>query len=122
MIRLSNSSSISSFQWSASEQVWPFETTISGGDTLYCKQVYCGALPNNGTAFKAHDISSFTGPKLHRLESIIYDPDGPVYGSSYAEGKDSAGPYVYLDGTYIRYRAASGWNIYDMIVRIIYKH
>ena len=35
------------FQWSTSEQVWPFEKDLSGR-TLYCKEIDLGDLPQNG--------------------------------------------------------------------------
>ena len=50
------------FQWSTSEQVWPFEKA-SDGSTLYCKEFQNqGALPNTGNMYIAHglgDTSSF---------------------------------------------------------------
>lgn len=50
---------INPFQWSTSEQVWPFEKDDQGR-TLYCKKMNVGALPNTGTKNTAHNISSLT--------------------------------------------------------------
>jgi hypothetical protein len=44
------------FEWSTTEQVWPFEKDING-NTLYCKEVDLGALPNSGTKNVAHGIT-----------------------------------------------------------------
>ena len=49
---------VEEFQWSEDEQVWPFERGVNG-ETLYCKEVNFGALPNNGTKTVAHGISNF---------------------------------------------------------------
>ena len=38
----------SAFQWSTSEQVWPFEKDHSG-NVLYCKELSIGLLPNTGS-------------------------------------------------------------------------
>lgn len=58
---------INPFQWSTSEQVWPFEKN-SSGNTLYCKEINFGALPNNGTKNVAHNISGFAVANLYRIE------------------------------------------------------
>jgi hypothetical protein len=45
--KLGATAAITPFQWSTSEQVWPFEKT-ENGDTLYCQYISLGALPNSG--------------------------------------------------------------------------
>ena len=58
---------VSTFQWSTSEQVWPFEKA-SNGATLYCKEVNLGNLPTYGAKNVAHGISNFNaGDDLFRL-------------------------------------------------------
>lgn len=57
---------INSFQWSSSEQVWPFEKDPSG-NTLYCKELTCSGLPNNGWGYFAHGISGLSGQKVFRM-------------------------------------------------------
>jgi len=81
------------FQWSTSEQEWPFELDDSGR-TLYCKKMNIGALPNNGIKNTAHNISSLTDiRKLFKFWSYsqtnagntlqILNPDGyPGYQTS----------------------------------------
>ena len=54
----SGTSGSTTFQWSTSEQIWPFEKS-SNGSTLYAKQIDFGALPNNGQKNVAHGISNF---------------------------------------------------------------
>lgn len=60
MIRLNTSEhgggGISEFQWSTSEQVWPFEKD-STGNTLYCKQINVNPTANNGWVSTAHSTS-----------------------------------------------------------------
>lgn len=48
---------ISSFTWSASEQVYPFEKATDGS-TLYCKEYNLGNLPNTGTSSTALGFST----------------------------------------------------------------
>lgn len=78
------------FQWSTSEQVWPFEKAADGS-TLYCKQVNFGTLPNNGTKTTAHNISSLTLSKVNRF-----------YGAA-------------TDGTYLQYLPQSNGSTYDVV-------
>jgi len=63
---------VSSFTWKTTEQVYPFEKA-SDGSTLYCKEVNCGTLPNNGQQEVAHNItfSPFSNTKLHSLTGRI---------------------------------------------------
>ena len=48
--------SVSAFNWTTSEQTWPFETYL--GNTLYAKIVNLGTMPNNTTKNVAHGITS----------------------------------------------------------------
>jgi len=50
-------SEAATFNWTTSEQVWPFYT--DNGDTIYAKFVSCGSGPNNGTVTDAHGITNF---------------------------------------------------------------
>jgi hypothetical protein len=49
---------VSSFTWSTSEQVWPFEKAADGS-TLYCKEIDCGYLGNSGWKSTAHNLGAF---------------------------------------------------------------
>ena len=65
---------VEEFQWSTSEQVWPFEKGPSG-QTLYAKQVDFGALPNNGTKTVNHGISSFDSSYVFKSQFSILWPN-----------------------------------------------
>jgi hypothetical protein len=54
------------FQWSSSEQEYPFEKDING-NTLYCKELYAPNGPNNSTVFLPHGISSYNPSKIKRV-------------------------------------------------------
>jgi hypothetical protein len=97
-----NNAGISSFQWSTSEQIWPFEKA-SDGSTLYCKQVSFGALPNNGSKSVAHNITSFSPTKLHRMEALS--------GNS---SQQEPTPNSSTSGT--QYQIASGINTTDVYI------
>lgn len=47
---------LEAFQWSTSEQVWPFEKDLNG-NTIYCKEFYVSSLPNTGAADTAINAS-----------------------------------------------------------------
>lgn len=59
-------SSLSTFTWSTSEQVWPFEKTVNG-DTLYCKQINMGTF-NPSSLSQPHGISSYDVEKMYKIE------------------------------------------------------
>jgi len=63
------------FQWSTSEQVWPFEKAADGS-TLYCKEVACGGMPNNGSVQTAHNIANFTASKVYSYFGYARDVTG----------------------------------------------
>jgi len=54
------------FEWTTSEQVWPFET--DEGATLYAKKIDFGAGPNNTTKTVAHGITGLL--RLFDIASI----------------------------------------------------
>lgn len=65
---------VEEFEWSTSEQVWPFEKFVDGS-TLYCKEIDFGALPNNGTKTVNHNISGFLTRNLFRYDFVQGDND-----------------------------------------------
>jgi hypothetical protein len=82
------------FQWSTSEQVYPLEKDRSG-NTLYCKEIDFGALPNAGTKNVAHGISGLTSPKIFRLEFNWGIGAGQQFeNGTYAAGSQSMTPSV----------------------------
>ena len=66
---------VEEFQWSTSEQVYPFEKGHNG-ETLYAKFIDFGNLPNTGTKQVSHNISNF---REFRSFSRGYYPDGHMY-------------------------------------------
>jgi hypothetical protein len=107
------------FQWSASEQIWPFEKAVDGS-VLYCKEVDCGAMPNNGTKSVAHNIASFPYTKVHRLENIIWNPSGADVRTFADAGSGQFQGYIYLDDNNINVRTLQDWTFQNLKVRIIY--
>ena len=83
MIKIINQDITAGFQWSTSEQVWPFEKD-STGRILYCKELNLGEPPNNGQVSKAHNISSLDTRKVlswygilkSNTNSAVYDLNG----------------------------------------------
>jgi len=69
-------SSVTAFQWSSSEQVYPFEKTVNG-DTLYAIRVDMGALLNTAGKTVAHNIpGGLIASKIHRLWGYASHPSG----------------------------------------------
>ena len=64
---ISGGGGVEEFEWSTSEQVWPFEKDASG-NTLYCKEIDFGALPNAGTKNVSHNISGLTIPDIFKCD------------------------------------------------------
>jgi hypothetical protein len=85
------------FQWSASEQVYPFEKA-SDGSTLYCKEIYFGTLPDTGSKSVAHNISpSLTPSKVHAFYGILSnDSLGDVYQLGFASQASQFGAPIVL--------------------------
>jgi hypothetical protein len=90
------------FQWSTSEQVYPFEKD-SSGNTLYCKQIDCGAWPNNGSKNTAHGISNFDSRKIHRFIMYRRQASGAEFFAlvNYGWGGYENTMAVYLNSTNI---------------------
>lgn len=62
--------SISSFTWSTSEQVWPFEKDELGR-TLYSKKIDFGAVPNNGWKSVSHGLGpNFDCTKVLKISGL----------------------------------------------------
>lgn len=116
MVRLVGSS-VSSFTWSTSEQVYPFEKDVNG-NTLYCKEVDFGALPNNGLKSVAHGVGSFSSDNLFK-----------AYGTSSLSGGTQGEPIpqsynsvdLYIDTTNINCRTQSDRTSFTAKIRLIYK-
>lgn len=57
--------SISEFQWSTTEQEWPFEKE-SGGGILYAKEVIVTTLPNAGSVYTT--VSGIATNKIFKID------------------------------------------------------
>jgi len=114
---------VNAFQWSTSEQVYPFEKA-DDGSTLYAKRYDMGALPNTGTKDVALGIGNPAGPKIHRLYIKAMAPDGTYTTLNYASpGYANFAIAFQVVGQYIRLITAadySGWT--DTKLYLIYKH
>lgn len=105
------------FQWSTSEQVWPFEKD-SSGNVLYCKEVNIGTMPNTGIKSVAHNITSLNVSKIRKLTGYMYSSS---YGMSviyYGGGSSFAG----FDADATNINAYTSWNAtpYTGVAQIIY--
>lgn len=109
-------SGISEFQWSTSEQVWPFEKAIDGS-TLYCRQVSIATLPNYGTVTVA--VTGVVPTKIFRIVAFKrrkvadYDtyciPEGTAVQQVGIQSSNTLSAYSSTDAT--------GW---EGIVKLIY--
>ena len=104
------------FQWSTSEQVYPFEKD-SSGNTLYCKEVACGALPNNGTSTTAHGVAEVAANinKMFRQEF-------KVVTSGDTAGNMLAAPQYTVEVRGANIHKYTSWDVsgYTLTARMIY--
>jgi hypothetical protein len=63
-------SGVSSFQWSSTEQVWPFEKNKEG-ETLYCKEISLGNLPQSGYVQANINANINTADKIFKVQGFI---------------------------------------------------
>jgi len=94
---------VAPFQWSTSEQIYPFERALDGS-TLYCKYISAGAMPNSGWASIAHNIPNWSPSKLHRMNIYCY--------SANDQGSPSHVPLPYNDSN----GNASGVMVYGLTI------
>lgn len=114
------------FQWSTSEQVWPFEKA-SNGSTLYAKEINFGSLPDTGVKQVAHNISNLLPSKVHNFYGIASNDSNPGADSVLQLGYASApnmwsNPIVLeADNNYINVITGASWPAsYTGKIRIIY--
>jgi hypothetical protein len=112
------------FQWSSSEQVYPFEKAADGS-TLYCKEINFGAWPNNGTKSVPHGITwigGFDTTKLHRIEGRVWNDTATwVACIPYAHPTDGFSPATYITATDISLYNQLDLSNWSCVIRLIYK-
>jgi hypothetical protein len=107
------------FQWSTSEQVYPFEKA-SDGSTLYCKEITAGAL-SSGYTGTAHGISGLTIDKVFSSDIVLYDQANGAMPNGQAHPGDARySSFVSITPTDISVVVGSLLNISSMKARIIY--
>jgi hypothetical protein len=111
---------IEEFQWSTSEQVWPFEKSVDG-ETIYCKEIDFGALPNNGTKSVSHNINLTSPNQVINQSALAYSPAGDVNPIVYVS---TAGITFQIQWnvnlTSVWVRTAANWSSNTSRVRIWY--
>jgi len=121
MISLKSSSAAEigiDFEWSASEQVWPFEKT-SAGETLYCKEIAVASYPNNGFLAVAHNISGFDDTDLFSLDLVGARTATDAIDATYYDGGTYIGKRVATSNMYIH--TSHDFTQMSGHFRIIYK-
>lgn len=101
MIRLVGNS-VSTFQWSNSEQVWPFEKSKLGY-TLYCKEIAFGTLPNSAVKQVAHGITELAAD-VKRLfkEQYIVTSNGQSFPAANPSPASCIASIVYGGNIYVQ--------------------
>ena len=109
------------FTWNTEEQVYPFEKDANG-DTLYCKEVSIGTLPNNGSALAAHGISNFDPEKIHRAEFRTWDATATEFQpwSFGAWGSSTYNHVMTINSTNINFTTTLDKTAYQGSARLIY--
>jgi len=112
------------FQWSSSEQVWPFEKDDSG-NILYCKQIDCGTLPNSGNSNTSHNIPSLNTLKVHKVEGLVFGPTSTDYALPLNMTRSDGYNYtvsVWMQYTVVTIQTGFNYGTYGWTakVRVIY--
>lgn len=106
------------FQWSNSEQVYPFERSTSGA-TLYCKEIDVGFLACKGGKSVPHGIENYSAANIHNISGTINNTVGSdsVSLNSLAYG----GNFCILDSSNVNvYTPNADCTKYRCKVRLIY--
>jgi hypothetical protein len=108
------------FQWSSSEQVYPFEKADNGA-ALYCKQIDFGALPNNGSKNVAHNVPSLDKTKVYRIYGRWYSTSvNQAYVLPYVDTNSSYNVNCMVYGDNVTCSCANNLSASYAYVRIIY--
>jgi hypothetical protein len=112
---------VAPFQWSTSEQVYPFERA-SDGSVLYCKEINMGALPNTGNLQVAHGISNFDPAKIHSIDGLKRNSaDGNTWPVLSTGSGWNVPPMVYFTAVYAWINVQSDQTYFNSsVLRVIY--
>ena len=110
--------SISEFEWSEEEKVWPFEKD-SDGNTLYCKEIIT-SLPNNGIKNVAHGIDvkeiHLAGGFMRWNQSLNNISELPLVSTTTLANQVS----ISMEGTNVTFVTGTNRTAHDGVGRIIY--
>ena len=119
MIKLSGSS-ISTFQWSNSEQVWPLEKA-DDGSTLFCKLIEMGLLPNNGIKSVAHGLTLVSGgTKMFSIRGIAYYTEAATQEEPMPNNGAGDDFYIWIDETNVNVKCPGNRSQYNGKIKLIY--
>ena len=116
---ISGGGGVEEFEWSTSEQVWPFEKDASG-NTLYCKEIDFGSLPNNGAKNVAHNITNFV---LFKFENKArHAPSGTTIVLTFITQGSMPSGYLHteINDTNIFVNSGRDATMYSGTYRLIY--
>jgi len=101
-----------SFNWTTSEQVWPYEKL--NGDVIYAKMYIVAAMPNNTTLNIAHGITT--------IDKLLFLSAAAGNGSSnfISDNVSNAAFRGDVIGTNIRVISTVNFTGYSGVVRILY--
>lgn len=116
------SGGITEFQWSTSEQIWPFEKDDLG-NALYCKKVDLGTLPNNGNKFVNHNIPSLDMTKVFDLRGRMLSNNSSTGDWRLLDHADAGSTYnvaLLAGNTVIGLQTSYNWSAFYAIAYIVY--
>ena len=126
MIKLNNGNGgggASNFQWSSTEQVWPFELW-NDGSTLYCKEINIGLLANaSNVAYPLTSIySGLTAEKVHSFSGVARNGVGRIINIPHPNPAPHEVAIDCLTGNLYVTTASNAWIAYTGYIKVVYKH
>ena len=112
---------VEEFQWSEDEQVWPFEKT-SDGDTLYCKEIDFGPLPDTGAGSRAHGIPNLDLTKVEHLSGMGLKAGENSFALGYPTPNTTFIVQLYITETTIQLLTARSWTGWNAKIKVIYSN
>ena len=103
----------SAFTWTSSEQVWPFEKDIGGGN-IYAKAFAVANYPNATSATIAHGITGL-------LKTIMLKPVLTNGSAHYIAGTSAIGPiYADIQTTNVRIVTTANYSTFSGTIYMLY--